>query len=110
MIFFQFFGPAVLLGAGNNVLNSKLLQYVAELGIEEVDPMVVVKTGATAIRGVIKEEYLGRVVDAYNRALVQTFRVALIISCLTVVGALFMEWKRVREPEKGEEAMVEDKK
>ncbi|KAF2661948.1 MFS general substrate transporter [Lophiostoma macrostomum CBS 122681] len=107
MTFFQFFGPAIMLGAGNNVLNSKLFQYVAELGIEEVDPEVVVRTGATAIRSVFKEEYLDKIVEAYNKALVQTFRVALIVCCLTIFGAAFMEWKRVKQPEKGEEVSVE---
>ncbi|KAF2789492.1 MFS general substrate transporter [Melanomma pulvis-pyrius CBS 109.77] len=103
--FFQNFGPAVLLSAGNNVLNERLLEYVSALDIEEIDTVAVVKAGATAIRKVVPAEHLGRVVVAYNEALKRTFEVALIMSCLSLVGGVFMEWKSVHTPGKtgGEE-------
>jgi len=95
-IFFQNFGPAVLLSAGNNVLNEGLLRYVSELDLPAVDATAISRAGALAFRELVPEGYLGAVVGAYNEALRDTFQVALIMSCLTVVGASFMEWKSVR--------------
>jgi hypothetical protein len=96
-IFFQNFGPAVLLSAGNNVLNEKLLVNLARLDIEELDAQAIVDAGATAIRNVVPGQYLGAVVGAYNDALGQVFLVALVMSCLTALGGVCMEWKKVEK-------------
>jgi hypothetical protein len=106
--FFQNFGPAIMLSAGNNVLNERLLEYIGALGIEGLDTVAVVKTGATAIRTLVPAEHLGSVVGAYNMALRKTFEVALIMSCLSLVGAVFMEWKSVKAPDKVEEVSIEE--
>ncbi|KAK4096552.1 hypothetical protein N658DRAFT_489871 [Parathielavia hyrcaniae] len=95
-IFFQNFGPAVLLSAGNNVLNEGLLRHVSELDLAGVDARAVSRAGALAFRELVPEEYLGAIIGAYNEALRDTFRVALVMSCLTVIGAAFMEWKSVK--------------
>jgi MFS family permease len=97
--FFQNFGPAIMLSAGNNVLNERLLEYIGALGIEG---------RATAIRTLVPAEHLGSVVGAYNMALRKTFEVALIMSCLSLVGAVFMEWKSVKAPDKVEEVSIEE--
>lgn len=95
-IFFQNFGPAVLLSAGNNVLNERLLSYVSELDLPGVDASAVSRAGALAFRDIVPARFLDDIIGAYNEALQDTFQVALIMSCLTVVGAAFMEWKNVK--------------
>ncbi|KAK5652689.1 hypothetical protein OQA88_10283 [Cercophora sp. LCS_1] len=104
-IFFQNFGPAVLLSAGNNALKEGLLRHVSDLGLPGVDAAAISRAGALAFRELVPEEYMGAVIGAYNEALRDTFRVALIMSCLTVVGAAFMEWKSVKTA-KGETSPV----
>jgi MFS family permease len=103
-IFFQNFGPAVLLSAGNNVLNEGLLRYISELDLPGVDAPRVSRAGALAFRALVPEEYLGAIIGAYNEALRDTFRVALIMSCVTVLGAVFMEWKSVKTAKGGTSA------
>jgi MFS family permease len=95
-IFFQNFGPAILLSAGNNVLNKGVIRYVSKLDLPGVDALAISRAGALAFRKLVPEEYLGATIGAYNEALRDTFRVALIMSCLTVIGAAFMEWKSVK--------------
>ncbi|KAJ4305330.1 hypothetical protein N0V90_000861 [Kalmusia sp. IMI 367209] len=95
-MFAQNFGPTILLSAGNNILNQKLLTYISDLGVADIDAAAVVKAGATKIRDVVPQQYLGIVLEAYNKALRQTFYVALAMSCATVFGALFVEWRRIR--------------
>jgi hypothetical protein len=108
--FFQNFGPAIMLSAGNNVLNERLLEYIGALGIEGLDTPAVVRAGATAIRKVVPVEHLGSVVGAYNMAIRKTFEVALIMSCLSLVGGVFMEWRSVKTPDKVDEVKVEEGK
>lgn len=105
-IFFQNFGPAVLLSAGNNVLNEGLMRHVSALELPDVDGRAISRAGALAFRDLVPEEYLGAVVGAYNEALRDTFWVALIMSCLTVIGAAFMEWKSVKTAKGGASTAV----
>ena len=106
--FFQNLGPAIMLSAGNNVLNERLLEYIGALGIKGLDTAAVVQAGATAIRTLVPVEHLSSVVVAYNMALRKTFEVALIMSCLSLVGGVFMEWKSVKTPDKVEDVSVEE--
>ncbi|KAF2686071.1 MFS general substrate transporter [Lentithecium fluviatile CBS 122367] len=99
IILAQNFGPAVMLSAGNNILNQKLVAYIGDLGIAGIDPMVVLQAGATGFRGVVPEGELGRMLEAYNHALRQTFYLTLAMSCAAVVGGVCIEWKTVRKPE-----------
>jgi hypothetical protein len=48
------------------------------------------------------------VVSAYNEALREVFRVGLIMACLTIFGALAMEWRSVKKntPEEKKDAEV----
>lgn len=99
-LFFQNFGGALFVSVGNNVLGSKLLAYVDALDLPGVSGRAVVDAGATGLRGagVVPPQYLDQVVAAYNHALQDTFRVALVLSCLSVLAAAMMEWKSVKAP------------
>ncbi|KAF1978494.1 MFS general substrate transporter [Bimuria novae-zelandiae CBS 107.79] len=112
-MFAQNFGPTIMLSAGNNILNQKLLTYISDLKISEIDAAAVVEAGATGIRSVVPEQYLGLVLEAYNKALRQTFYVALAMSCATAIGALTVEWRRIRgfeNEDKAAEKGAEDEK
>jgi len=98
VILAQNFGPAVMLSAGNNVLNQNLVAHIRDLDIQDFDPMLVLRAGATGFRNVVPGEHLGEVLEAYNCALRQTFYLTLGMSCVAVVGAVFVEWKRIKDP------------
>jgi MFS family permease len=106
VILAQNFGPAVMLSAGNNILNQKLVEYIAELDIEGFDPRAVLRAGATGFRNVVPEGYLESVLEAYNLALRQTFYLTLAMSCAAVVGGVFIEWKSVKNSGVREEEAV----
>ncbi|KAI0403075.1 major facilitator superfamily domain-containing protein [Xylaria palmicola] len=97
-LFFQNFGGALFVSVGNNVLNSQLVARFTALNIPGLSVSDILSTGATGIRGIVPAEYLDAVIVEYNMALRQTFQVALIVSVLTVIGAVFMEWKSVKAP------------
>jgi hypothetical protein len=91
------FGPTVMLGAGNNVMNQKSVTYIGEIGIDGFDCMMVLRASATGFRNVVPKEYLAQMLDAYNRALRQTFYLALPMSCVAVLRCIFTEWKSVKK-------------
>jgi EmrB/QacA subfamily drug resistance transporter len=96
MAFCQTMGGAVFVSVGQNVFMDK---FVAELWkIRGLDPMPLIKTGATTLKQVAEKKYLPEVLRAYNYGIVKgTFFAALIVSSLTLIGALGMEWRSVKE-------------
>lgn len=96
--FAQVFGGTVFVSIGNNLLDSRLIEYVGALNISSIDPAIIVSLGATQLRSYVPAQDFAPTVDAYNRALVKTFQLALIASCLTALGAAGMEWKSVKQP------------
>ena len=78
------------------MLNERLLRYVSELNLPGVDASAVSRAGALGFRDIVPARFLDDIIGAYNKALQDTFRVALIMSCLTVIGAAFMECKKVK--------------
>jgi MFS family permease len=95
-LFFQSLGGSIFVSAGNNVLNGRLVHYITALRLQGVNAVDVIEAGATAWRGVVPAVFVDVVVDAYSRALRDTFRVGLITVCLSCIGAAFMEWKNVK--------------
>ena len=96
--FAETLGGTLFVSVGNNILNNKLVQYIGALGIPSVDPEIVVKLGATQLRSYVPPQYVPQTVAAYNQALGKTFQVALIVACLSLLGAVGMEWKSVHAP------------
>ena len=99
-IFFQFFGGALFVSIGNNILNSKLVSYVNAIGIPDFDASKVVQAGATELRRAVPGEYLPEVLVAYNEALRLVFRAGLAMACLSVLAALPLKWRSMKPPKK----------
>lgn len=99
-IFLQFFGGALFVSVGNNILNTKLVQYVRDIGIPNFDAGKIVEAGATELRRAVPAEYLPSVLVAYNEALQWAFRAGLVMACLSILAALPLEWRSMKPPEK----------
>jgi hypothetical protein len=56
----------------------------------------VLATGATAIKNKIPPQYLPGVQVAYNHAVVQAFYAGTAMASLSIIGAVFLEWKSVK--------------
>jgi hypothetical protein len=104
MFFSQLLGGAIFISVGQNVLNNRLL---AELkGIDGFNASTIINSGATTLTQ-LPDSIRGTVLSAYNEALRRVFEVALILVCLTIFGALSLEWRSVKEkknqPDKSQE-------
>ncbi|KAF7878843.1 hypothetical protein EAF04_000046 [Stromatinia cepivora] len=95
IIFVQTLGGALFVSIGQNIFTNKLSQNLAHY-VPDLDPAVVLSTGATSIQKDIAPEYLAGVTISYNNALTQSFLVAAVMAALTIIGSLAIEWKSVK--------------
>ncbi|KAA8577330.1 hypothetical protein EYC84_007294 [Monilinia fructicola] len=95
IIFVQTLGGALFVSIGQNVFTNKLSQNLAHY-VPDLNPAVVLSTGATSIQKTIAPEFLAGVTISYNNALTQSFLVAAVMAALTIIGSLAIEWKSVK--------------
>jgi len=95
IIFVQTLGGALFVSIGENVFSNKLVLGLAKYA-PNIDPKIVLSTGATAIQKTIDKADLPGVTMAYNSALTHAFLVAAIMAALTAIGSGFVEWKSVK--------------
>jgi len=107
VMFGQQLGGAIFVSVGQNVLSNRLIEGIK--GVPGLDPHTITDAGATAIRGLVRPQFLGIVLNAYNRALTNVFDIVVAVSCLTIVGALAMEWKSVKKEKMGARAPDQSK-
>ncbi|KAH7140952.1 major facilitator superfamily domain-containing protein [Dactylonectria macrodidyma] len=99
VMFFQMLGGALFVSVAQNLFTNRLVSNLMELSIAGLEPEAVVNAGATAVRSMVDPEMLPQVLVAYNDALVKTFQLGLILSCLSVLGAIGVEWKSIKGKE-----------
>ncbi|KAF2835490.1 MFS general substrate transporter [Patellaria atrata CBS 101060] len=94
MFFAQGLGGAVFISVAQNILSNKLISGLS--GVEGIDARVIANTGATELRHVVDSSLLDLVLNVYNDALTDVFKVALVLGCCSLVGAVAMEWVSVK--------------
>jgi MFS family permease len=94
MLFAQTLFGAIFVSVGQNVLNNQLAKRLA--GIPGISPRLIQSTGATELLKLIPTEYYGAALEAYNDSLRVCFQVGLIMACLSILGALGMECRSVK--------------
>lgn len=98
----QLFG-AIFISVCQNVLDNQLANRLD--GIPGISPRLVQSTGATELLKLIPTTYHAAALEAYNDSLRVCFQVGLIMACLSILGALGMEWRSVKKslpPKKSE--------
>ncbi|KAF2729020.1 putative efflux pump antibiotic resistance protein [Polyplosphaeria fusca] len=103
----QTLGGAIFTSVAQNIFANKLIQNLGHLS--NSDPTTVVQIGATEFRSAVSTQDLPLVLTAYNRAVVSAFRVALGLSCASIIGALTVEWKTIKKSKPAPAEDVEGK-
>jgi MFS family permease len=104
LIFFgHLLGGAIFVPVGENILSNQLLKRLSE--VPEFNSTLVTSGGATALISALPSNVRGTVLDAYNGALRDVFRIGLILSGLTVLGVAGLEWRSTfkKDPDAGGE-------
>lgn len=95
VMFFQTLGGALFISVGQNVFTNKLVSGL-KAAVPDLDPAIVLRTGATELKSAIGEQYRAGVLRAYNDALTNSYYVAVALATLSIVGSLAVEWKSVK--------------
>ena len=107
MFFFQGLGGSIFITVGQTVFSHSL---VSNLGkIDSLDTAQIVNSGATDLKTLVPANMLEEVLVQYNGALTNTLKVALALSCATLVTALTMEWKSIKGLKQGGQPPVAEK-
>ncbi|KAH8591230.1 putative MFS toxin efflux pump [Bisporella sp. PMI_857] len=99
IIFFQTLGGAILISVGQTVFSNRLLSTLRKR-VPGLDPQVVVGNGAAGLRDAVAkvgERFVEGVLVAYDDAIARVFVVACVMAGISMVGALGMEWRSVKE-------------
>jgi hypothetical protein len=96
VVFAQSLGGSLFLSVGQNVFTDKLIDGLKSQ-VPNINPAIVLQTGATSLKYEIDPKYLPGVLVAYNHAITTTFYVSLILACFTMFGAVLMEWRSVKD-------------
>lgn len=94
VMFAQTLGGAVFISVAQNIFTNVFLQGLSD--IPKVIPEQVVQVGATDLKSFIPASVLPRVILAYNNGLVAAFYVSAATGALSLIGALFVQWKSVK--------------
>jgi hypothetical protein len=95
MMFTQTLGGALFISVGQNVFTNQLIKNLASI-VPDLDASIVLRTGATELKNAIDPEYLSGVLAAYNQTLTQTFYVSVACGTMSIIGAVFVEWKSMK--------------
>lgn len=105
MFFSQTLGSTVFISVSQNVLVNELVKGLR--GVPGFAAAQVVSQGATELRQVTGPDDLGRVVGAYNSALVKVFYIMVAVSGIACFGALGLSWTSVKKEKVGKGGVSE---
>lgn len=94
---FQNLGPAIAIPIAQNIFTDRLAKALDGAQIPDLETATILKTGATELRTYLGSNHPEVVLSAYNDAITRAFYVLVGLTCLSMVGALGMKWKKLVE-------------
>ncbi|KAI4663976.1 uncharacterized protein J4E79_003476 [Alternaria viburni] len=88
-------GGAIFLAVGQNLFSTQLVKQLS--GNSKLDTELIINTGATDLRKVVAANEIDTVVSAYSYSITRTFLLAAALSACTIIGALMVEWRSIKE-------------
>jgi hypothetical protein len=95
IMFSQTLGGALFISVGQNIFTNQLIKHLRAV-VPDLSPTFILQIGATEIKHAIKPQYLDAVLEAYNTTLSETFYVAVATGAISILGAVFVEWKSIK--------------
>lgn len=90
ILFAQLFGGAIFASVATNIFNNHLITSLTKT-FPGLDTQTIVNAGATNLKHVVPAEFLDQVLIVYNEAVVETFKLALILACFSLIGCALMQ-------------------
>ncbi|RJE18500.1 MFS toxin efflux pump [Aspergillus sclerotialis] len=102
VVFARSLGGAIFVSAGENVFSNQIASGMLSQ-VPELDPSIVLQAGATNLQRTVTQatsgqaDVVARVLKVYNDAILQAFLVGLVLACVSVIGAIGVEWRTVKD-------------
>jgi MFS family permease len=94
LMFFLTVGGSFYVSAAQSIFLSELIRKVRELA-PQVDPAMVILTGATEIRSAFPQEVLPQIIESYMAGLKVTFALAIAGAGIAFVSSFGSRWQRL---------------
>lgn len=95
--------PTVMLSVANNIFDEQLFRNLQRI-VPNVDAKSVIDHGASGIVADMSQLYdaatVQGILQSYNLALKDVWLVCLVLSCVSFLGSVSVEWKRTGKPKK----------
>ncbi len=90
-------GGSICVCIGQNVLNQRLIKYLAEADIPGLNPYDVLRTGATELGQLVHTDAdMIKLQYVYNESITKVFYVAAAVAGAAIFGAMLVEWKNIK--------------
>jgi hypothetical protein len=97
VMFIRFLGSSVFLAVAQSVFLSKLVKALTS-NLPDINANAVANGGATELRSLAPNaQDLTILLQDYNSAIINVFYITVATSCLTIIGALSLEWKSLKK-------------
>lgn len=96
MILCQMLGGSIFASVAQSVLEQKLVANIETLRVPGLDVTAIVNTGATTVKELVPAAYYPQFLAAYSHAITSALTVSVATACLSLFGALAMEWKSTK--------------
>ncbi|KAH8811527.1 putative efflux pump antibiotic resistance protein [Xylogone sp. PMI_703] len=100
--FTQELGGIVALAISQNIFQHRLYANSAA-SVPGFDPTLILKNGITDLRYSVPSQFQTGFILAYNKTISEVFYTAVAFGCLTMIGAIGIEWKSVKTEKSTEE-------
>lgn len=104
-LFVSLLGATVFIAIGENILVTQLLQHLS--GTPGFDPRLISAGGTTSLIDRLPLAQRAAALVIYNSALRKVFIIGLVPCCLSVLGAVLLEWKSVKKAKETQAAEEE---
>lgn len=105
VFFVQNLGGAIFLSVAQSVFTDELATQLTRVPGLSLTRSQVVEMGATSIRKLVPEGSLGVFLESYRLAIRSALYVSLGLACVSLLGAVLVEWKSVKAAKKDEGAV-----
>ncbi|GAM88210.1 hypothetical protein ANO11243_062410 [Dothideomycetidae sp. 11243] len=90
------FGPALVIAVGQTILTNRLVANLKD-AIPGLSANVIDNVGLSELQTNVTPQNMQKVLFGVDGAVIQTWYLAIALTCVSIVGSLLMEWKSVKQ-------------
>ena len=97
MFFGQNLGGAIFVSVAQNIFTDALASQLSSIPGLQLGKAAIVQMGATSIKKMVPQQYLGLVLEGYRDALRSAFLVGTGLVAVSMIGAALIEWRSTKK-------------